>query len=360
MIELDRDDPKDLTMEANAAIRYPPRSKPMAAAILSPSFFGRFLRSEANPRWAFLFITRSCNINCAYCNVPKQSRDEMSVSEWTKVLDRLQAWRLAGVNILGGEPLLRKDLVYDLVERATARRLLTTLTTNGILLNQQTIDKFAELGLFSLQISVDSLQRGPKYHPEAIDLLEYAKDRGIIPVICTVATARNVRELPSMARTLASHDIMFSCGLYQSIGRNFSVRRPELIPSHDDTSKSFSALLDIKRRHRRIRNSDFSLRHYQNLDLQSSWHCNSQHDAWVCVDCDGSLMVCQENPTELKLLDIETLSSPKWRETKAKQAASCSGCSYLGYIDEQEVRGISVFRELPVILSTWWTYGRRR
>lgn len=360
MIELDqnRDDANSQQMKVDAGPFKRPKLNPAAGIMLSPRLLSRFLRPESKPRWAFLFITHSCNINCAYCQVPEHPRDEIPMSEWTRVLDRLDAWGVAGINILGGEPLLRKELVNHLLDRAAARRLLTTLTTNGTLLNEQRIDELAQLRLSSLQISIDSLQPGPKYHSKAVELLKYTKRRGIIPVVCTVASASNVDALPSMAESLAEHDIMFSCGLYQSIGRSFSVRRPELMPSPDAISQSFGALIDIKKRYRRVRNSDFSLRHYQNLDSQRGWHCNSQHDAWVCVDSDGSLMVCQEHPTKLKLLDVEMLSSAEWRKSKAELAESCPGCSYLGYIDEENVRGLAVLRELPGMYAIWRTYFR--
>jgi uncharacterized protein len=98
-----------------------------------------------------LHLTRACNLRCSYCYAPPQRDVGMTFETGCKAL-RLGA-RLTegscGIVFFGGEPLLHKDLIQELVaeardmERREEGRFHFKLTTNGLLLD----DAFLQFAL---------------------------------------------------------------------------------------------------------------------------------------------------------------------------------------------------------------------
>ena len=69
-----------------------------------------------------LHLTRACNLHCSYCYAPPQAGPGMTFDTGRKVL-RFGARTTdgsCGIIFFGGEPLLHKDLIRDLVAEARA------------------------------------------------------------------------------------------------------------------------------------------------------------------------------------------------------------------------------------------------
>ncbi len=91
-----------------------------------------------------LHLTRACNLHCSYCYAPPQAGPGMTFDTGRKVL-RFGARTTdgsCGIIFFGGEPLLHKDLIRDLVAEARAMQRKREgqfhfkLTTNGLLLDE--------------------------------------------------------------------------------------------------------------------------------------------------------------------------------------------------------------------------------
>jgi uncharacterized protein len=91
-----------------------------------------------------LHLTRACNLRCSYCYAPPQTGAAMTFDTGCSVL-RFGADftdESCGIVFFGGEPLLHKDLIYDLVAEARAMQRREQgqfhfkLTTNGLLLDE--------------------------------------------------------------------------------------------------------------------------------------------------------------------------------------------------------------------------------
>lgn len=90
-----------------------------------------------------LHLTRACNLRCSYCYSPPQADAGMTFETGCHAL-RLGARLTAGscgIVFFGGEPLLRQDLIRELVAEARAMHqrgegsFHFKLTTNGLLLD---------------------------------------------------------------------------------------------------------------------------------------------------------------------------------------------------------------------------------
>ena len=115
-----------------------------------------------------LHISHDCNLACTYCFAGEGEyhgrRALMSFEVGKKALDFLVANSGNRVNLevdfFGGEPLMNWQVVKDLVEygrsieKAAGKRFRFTLTTNGVLLNEEILE-FANREMSNLVLSID-------------------------------------------------------------------------------------------------------------------------------------------------------------------------------------------------------------
>lgn len=110
-----------------------------------------------------LFPTEKCNFRCTYCYEDFEvgrMRPEV-ISALKSLLDR-RADELESLELswFGGEPLLAKDIVFDLSAYVLQRvrpglRYRGNMTTNGYLLDIDTASRLIALGVTFFQISLD-------------------------------------------------------------------------------------------------------------------------------------------------------------------------------------------------------------
>src|SRR5512140_3334479 len=84
-------------------------------------------------------LTHRCPLHCVYCSNPLElaaRAHELRTEEWTDVFAQASALGMLQVDMTGGEPLARGDLV-ELVAAARASKLYTNLITSGIGLTEE-------------------------------------------------------------------------------------------------------------------------------------------------------------------------------------------------------------------------------
>jgi MoaA/NifB/PqqE/SkfB family radical SAM enzyme len=118
----------------------------------------RTLQNRNLPNLMSLAVNDACNARCEHCSffegVEDPSRTVLTTAQMTRVIHEAQDLGVSVLNLVGGEPLLRKDLP-DLI-RAVDRDLTTTiLFTNGTLLPQRATS-LRSAGLDSVYVSIDS------------------------------------------------------------------------------------------------------------------------------------------------------------------------------------------------------------
>ena len=115
-----------------------------------------------------LHVAHTCNLNCAYCFASQGKyhgdRAVMSFEVGKQALDFLVAnsgsRRNLEVDFFGGEPLMNFQVVKDLVayarsiEKAHGKNFRFTLTTNGVLIDDDVID-FANREMSNVVLSLD-------------------------------------------------------------------------------------------------------------------------------------------------------------------------------------------------------------
>ena len=109
-----------------------------------------------------IHLTQHCNLRCKYCYENKGNR-EISFDNIQKLIDNEIKEERECVNITfyGGEPLLKKDLIYNTVDYIKSKKCKTKfyfgITTNGTLLDEQFIKYMKKNNFFNIAYSFDGL-----------------------------------------------------------------------------------------------------------------------------------------------------------------------------------------------------------
>jgi len=84
--------------------------------------------------------------------------NELSLEELSRIADELKEIKISTVSISGGEPFMRDDLL-QVVEKLKANGFWINITTNGILLDRERSTRLIELGVDSIVISIDGMEK---------------------------------------------------------------------------------------------------------------------------------------------------------------------------------------------------------
>jgi radical SAM protein with 4Fe4S-binding SPASM domain len=103
---------------------------------------------------AYAELTYKCNLKCKHCYNSTGDRDELPTKEWMKIIDEICRCGCLRFFLTGGEPLLH-DGFSDIVEYARSKPLAVGVLTNGTFLDEYTVKRMKELGVYGLHFSVD-------------------------------------------------------------------------------------------------------------------------------------------------------------------------------------------------------------
>lgn len=126
--------------------------------------FSRFTRwregvTEA-PLGLYIVPTQRCNLSCVFCKCRhwKQyaHQEELQDEEWLRILQEAAEYGAKWVDIQGGEPLIRKNLVLRIAELANRCGLKGSLVTNGLLLTRTVASKLVHNEWDLVQVSIDA------------------------------------------------------------------------------------------------------------------------------------------------------------------------------------------------------------
>jgi MoaA/NifB/PqqE/SkfB family radical SAM enzyme len=118
------------------------------------------MRPPATPVGVKLELTHACNFRCDFCytDSPRHTlarTPELSDDDWRAIVDESIALSALEAVITGGEPLLRRDLALELLERLSVAGVGTTLNTNGWFVDDAVADALARCDGLSVFISLD-------------------------------------------------------------------------------------------------------------------------------------------------------------------------------------------------------------
>jgi len=121
------------------------------------------------PNFFYIAVTKSCSLKCKMCDwggdFPESpftqnlggvdNNKELHLEVIVKLFDEI-SWYRPSVNIIGAEPLEYSKII-ELIDEATLRGMETSITTNGVLLNEMS-DDLIFAGLKNINISINGTQ----------------------------------------------------------------------------------------------------------------------------------------------------------------------------------------------------------
>ena len=187
-------------------------------------------------------LTNACNLFCQHCySAANTSRNgEISIDEIKKQIPYLKE---AGVKVLilsGGEPLIRED-IFDIAQLFNENGFVTTLSTNGLLINEKNIDQIKKQFSY-VGISIDGDEethdrfRGMKgAFRRSMESIRLVKDSGIKVGIRFTLSSMTEKALPfifSLAEKENIPKVYISHLVYSGRGKHLSQAEKERYRKH--------------------------------------------------------------------------------------------------------------------------------
>jgi len=155
-----------------------------------------------------MYLTDQCNQRCIHCAVNlDQRRPELSTGEWIQIVENLESSLRnngrRGIYIwFGGEPTCRED-IREIIKYCGDRGYFQSISTNGILFDEDLAKHCADNGMRHIFVSLDSIDpekagkiRGPRRTYEfARKSMEHALDHGMLVMGNVTVMKQNIDEL---------------------------------------------------------------------------------------------------------------------------------------------------------------------
>ncbi|MDO8519555.1 MAG: radical SAM protein [Deltaproteobacteria bacterium] len=164
----------------------------------------RRFRSERLPATATIAVNKACQCECAHCSAvfynhsPKRPLSTPDLKEAMRQTVELGATHLI---LLGGEPLLNKDLP-DLIRSVDSEKAVVTLFTNGEFLTLDRCRELRKAGLLGAFVSIDSpdpqihdgLRRRQGLFEKAVAGIRNLKRASLIAAVSSYLSHQNLAE----------------------------------------------------------------------------------------------------------------------------------------------------------------------
>jgi MoaA/NifB/PqqE/SkfB family radical SAM enzyme len=155
------------------------------------------LLKKRYPLTLYIALTDHCPMACIYCAIPSREKRELPTKLILRIIHEASSLGLKRLQLVGGEPLLKKDLA-QIIEAANRHRIFITLTTSGTLIPQH-IETLKNVDLIFVSLDGDEeihdYHRGRGTFKKVLCGIKALKEAGIPYWTTTVITKKNYESL---------------------------------------------------------------------------------------------------------------------------------------------------------------------
>jgi radical SAM protein with 4Fe4S-binding SPASM domain len=158
-------------------------------------------------------ITLNCNLRCRHCYLHDTLRgpneeltDEVTTEQCLNIIDQLDEAHVFTVEVVGGEPFIRKDIM-TILNYMGEKKFWTTVDTNGTLVDEKTAKDLADTGINRLCVSLDAptpesndFIRGTGSFRKTVRAMNYLREYGIPFRVQMTVNKTNYNEVEKMVR----------------------------------------------------------------------------------------------------------------------------------------------------------------
>ena len=314
--------------------------------------------AAAHPRLRYLFLelTAQCNLKCLHCGSrcpTLQNAQQVDTPHLLHVIDEAAEHVLPDelmFCITGGEPLLRKD--WDVIGKyISSRGFSWGMTTNGTLIDEDTVHRLAEAGMKTVSVSLDGLKDNHEWlrgvngcwekAVRALKLLVVSRHFLCVQAT-TVVNTRNIADLEIM------YSLLIDIGVHswkivatEPIGN--AVGQGELFLSPAQYRKMLDFIL--KKRALNQMEVTFGCSHflpeeYENTVRKSRFHCgagifiasiSARGEILACLDIDDREAACQGSIYTDSFWDVWQNRFRLFRTARTLSNPECAACPHQAF-----------------------------
>jgi len=309
--------------------------------------------ADGLPWFINLIITARCNLYCHSCasasvNMPMPPKEKVLA-----FIDHLAEWLPTPrmVIVTGGEPLMHPNIM-EFLERLSRHGFITTLNSNGSLLNVEKVEQLKRLDLRVLNLSLDGigelhdrLRNAPGLFQGVMDILYYmSHNTDFLINAITQINAVNAYNLPDLVRYVTGKP-KFRVFRFQAIVPTLSrpwttdfFKESHLWPRTDaeltTVLKAMDELEELREQGYPINNPHSQFEHWRRyfrdpFNFRGNQGCRVAYDNFQSMP-DGTVNFCDKFPA---LGTIEDDPKTLWESPEAekmrKEMSRCTRpCNY--------------------------------
>ncbi len=321
----------------------------------------------------FLELTKNCNLNCIHCgsNCPNNYSDTfLKLSDIKPVLDDLKEKSPStAIFITGGEPLLNPEW-ENICKYVFSLGFNCGMTTNGTLVDDETVIKLHECGVKTISVSLDGLKNTHENFRQtdgcfdkAVHALSMLKRSGLFYDVqaTTVVGKHNFKELNQIYNLCLEMKLdSWKITEIEPIGLAKNISHLEL--STDEKLQLYEFILNKKTS---IMEISYVCSHFLPLKYDKSvrrthYICGAgtyiasitaDGDITACLDIDDIENVRQGNIFTDNFWDVWENKFQLFRKNKALTSDFCVGCQYINFCQGESWHTWSIRDNQPKICN---------
>ena len=226
-------------------------------------------RNDFRPILCYLYTDWRCNIDCHYCFQYNNDLPGMDIETAKSSVDWLKSIGCRVISLMGGEPLVRKDFVLEIIRYGAENGFFMYLPTNGYLMDKAFIDSVGRSGVAAINLAVDTVapRKGlPKalltIEPQFRYLVQQQKKYGYIVFFNTNICRNNIKDAKLL--TEIAHQ--------NHIGTDYHLNEPPHSFVQVDHYKHHDDMLSI------------TPKQYAEVDDLLDWLIEKQEQGWPMVN----------------------------------------------------------------------------
>ena len=250
-------------------------------------------------------VTNKCNYRCRHCynNSGEDFYKELSDDELLVLARQIGEVKPMNVCICGGEPLVRGEVIYDIIKELSAKCGIVNIVTNGYLITEDVLDKLKSAGINTIQISLDG---NNAFLHENMRLISGAFDKAINAI--SMAAKKGFKVAVSFCpNKLNIYKIEETCKLVKELGANDFRIMPLILMGRGKNMVNMKPTADeylwfqqnISKLKEKYQDDDFVISWGDPLDHLTRMPENNKNNMntySVEIRSDGKLLLCNYLP----------------------------------------------------------------
>lgn len=163
-------------------------------------------------------ITNNCNYRCLHCyNYSGENncvQHELTDEEFLSLIEDVAKMKPLSVCLCGGEPLLRKELLFKSINKLSNEGADVAFVSNGFYLTKDIVKKLKEAGLSRIQLSLDGLKNSHDKlrsfdgaYEKVLVALKNLKDENISTGIAFTPTKWNIKDFEEIVKICDEYNV---------------------------------------------------------------------------------------------------------------------------------------------------------